>query len=104
MEGVAEAWYRTKMAISILDRNNKSLDITPYAFRNTRGVFALNLERALNEDDIGHTGQSTMNGNQLSLQLSGCPAAVGGNPMMLFVTCLFDSVVQLSASGVNVLM
>jgi hypothetical protein len=105
VEGVAEQYMRTRMAISILDRDNKSISISPHDFRNTRGVFALNLERALGEDeDVGHTGVSSLNGNQLTLMLLGCPTPVGANPMMLHVTCLFDSIVQLSASGVNVLM
>jgi hypothetical protein len=104
-EGVAEQYYRTRMAISILDRDSKSLDISPHAYRNTRGVFALNLERALNEDpDVGHTGVSSLNGNQVTLQLRGCSAPVGGQVLMLNVTCLFDSIVQLSARGFHVLM
>jgi hypothetical protein len=105
VSGCAEQYMRTRMAISMLDRDTKSMSISPFDYRNTRGVFALSLERAQGEDeDIGHTGQSTLSGNQLTLQLRNCPAPVGANPLMLHVTCFFDSIVQLSASGVNVLM
>ncbi len=104
VEGVCEQWYRTRMALQILDRDDKTIDISPHDFRNTRGVFMLNLEKAVNEDeDVGHTGQSTRNGSQLTIQLKGCQAPVGDNQLMIFVTCFYDSLVQLSASGVSLL-
>jgi hypothetical protein len=55
-------------------------------FSNTRGVFMVNLEKALSEDpDVGHTGVSTRNGSQLTIQLLGCQAPVGANQLMIFV-------------------
>jgi hypothetical protein len=104
VEGVCEQWYRTRMAMQILDRDDNTIDISPHDFRNTRGVFMLNLERAVNEDpDVGHTGQTTRNGSQLTIQLKGCQDPVGANQLMVFVTCFYDSIVQLSASGVALL-
>jgi hypothetical protein len=96
VEGAAEQFYRTRMAMSILERNEGDLDITPHQFRSTKGIFALNLEKALNEDpDVGHTGISTRNGSQCTLELQGAP--VGS---MCFITCFYDAVVQVGPSGV----
>jgi hypothetical protein len=102
VEGVAEQFHRTRTAISILDRDNKSIDITPYVFRNTKAILALNLEKAINEEDsdLGNTGLSTKNGSQMTLQLRGCPQNADGTPVMLHVTLLYDSITQLSAAGV----
>jgi hypothetical protein len=92
------------MAMKILDRNDETIDISPHDFRNTRGVFMVNLEKAVSEDpDVGHTGQSTRNGSQLTIQLLGCQAPVGANQLMIFVTCFYDSLVQLNASGVSLM-
>ena len=105
VEGVAEQFMRTRTAVSIMDRDEKSLDFAPYRYRNTQALFALNLEKAIKEgdDDIGHMGLSTRNGSQLTLNLKGCPQNADGTPVMLHVTILYDSMVQLSAAGVSLL-
>jgi hypothetical protein len=104
VEGVAEQFMRTRAAVAIMDRDNKSIDLNPYRYRNNRALFALNLEKALNEDlDLGHTGASTRNGSQLTLHLKGCPQNADGTPVMLHVSILYDSIVQLSAAGVSLL-
>ena len=92
------------MALQIMDRDDKTIDISPHDFRNTRGVFILNLEKAIKEDeDVGHSGQSTRNGSQLTISLFGCQAPVGANQLMLHATCFYDSLVQLSAAGVELM-
>ena len=96
VEGAAEQFYRTRMAMSILERNEGDLDITPHEFRSTKAIFALNLEKVLNEDpDVGHSGISSRNGSQVTLELQGAPVGA-----ICFITCFFDSVVQLGPSGV----
>jgi hypothetical protein len=101
-EGVAEQFHRLRTAASILDYDNKTIDISPYDFRHTRGVFAINLEKVIQEEDTdyGHTGLSSRGGSQMTLQLRGCPLNDDGTPVMLHVTVLYDSITQLSAAGV----
>ncbi len=90
--------------MSILDRTDKTIDISPQAFRNTRGIFCLNFEKAIGEDeDLGHSGISTRDGSQCTLQLKGCPDPVGGNQRMIHVSLFYDSLVQLNSAGVTLM-
>ncbi len=80
VEGVAEQFHRLRTAITILDRDNKSIDITPYAFRSNKAIFAINLEKTINEEDedLGMSGQSTKNGSQATLLLKDAPRMLTG--------------------------
>ena len=102
VEGVAEQFHRFRTAVTILDRDNKSIDISPHEYRNTRGVFAINLEKVIQEEDsdLGNTGMSSRGGSQMTLQLRGCPQNADGTPVMLHVCVLYDSITQLGAAGV----
>jgi hypothetical protein len=108
VEGVAEQWYRPRMAISLLDRNgSKEISITPQQFRDRVGIFALNLSKVLEDPTIGHSGLSTMNSQNLVLHFRNMPnaatAADGSDlPRVLFVTCRYDSIVEIGQEGCRV--
>jgi hypothetical protein len=101
VEGAAEQFHRLRTAASILDYDSKTIDISPYEYRSNKGVFAINLEKVIQEKDTdyGNTGLSSRGGSQMTLQLRGCPLNADGTPVMLHVTVLYDSITQLNASG-----
>jgi hypothetical protein len=107
VEGVAEQWYRTRMAVSLLDRNgSREISLTPAQFRGTGAVFMLNLSKVLEDPTIGHTGLSTMNSQNLVLHFKNMPdaatAADGSElPRILFVTCRYDTIVEIGQDGVR---
>lgn len=105
--GVAEAWYRTRMALSILDRHGGGeISITPHGFRNENAVFVMNLSKVLEDEKIGHSGLSTMNSQNLVLHFKNMPAAhtEGGIevPRILFVSCRYDSTLEIGKEGCRV--
>jgi hypothetical protein len=52
-EGVAKAWYRTRMALTLLDRNSgQEISITPRAFRTESAIFIMNLSKVLEDEKI----------------------------------------------------
>jgi len=103
-EGVAEAWYRTRMALSLLDRNSgQEISITPSAFRGESAVFIMNLSKVLEDEKIGHSGLSTLNSSNLVLHFKNMPDAVTvegvEQPRLLFVTCRYDATVEIGKEG-----
>ena len=103
-EGVAEAWYRTRMALSLLDRNSgQEISITPHAFRSESAVFIMNLSKVLEDEKIGHSGLSTLNSSNLVLHFKNMPDAVTvegvEQPRLLFVTCRYDATVEIGKEG-----
>ncbi len=97
VDGVAEQYMRTRMALAILERSDGDhLNITPHDYRTNKGIFALNLEKAQGEDpDTGHSGVSSRGGFQLTLELAGAP--VGST---IYVCAFHDAICQLGPSGV----
>ena len=102
VEGAAEQYHRLRTAATVLDHGSKSIDISPHDYRSTKGIFAINLEKVIQEmdTDTGNTGLSSRGGSQMTLQLTGCPQNADGTPVMLHVCVLYDSITQLSAAGV----
>jgi hypothetical protein len=105
--GVAEQWMRTRMAICLLDKHgSKEISISPHAFRSESAVFMLNLSKVLEDETIGHSGLSTMNAQNLVLQFKNMPDAASTDgvehPRLLFVTCRYDSVVEVGKEGCRV--
>jgi hypothetical protein len=104
VEGCAEAWMRTRMCLSLLDRNSgQEISITPHAFRSESAVYMVNLSKVLEDERIGHSGLSTLNGSNLVLHFKNMPdpVLVEGveQPRILFVTCRYDSTVEISKEG-----
>jgi hypothetical protein len=103
--GVAEAWYRTRMALSLF-MGSKEIGITPHAFRSESGVFCVNMARVIEDENIAHSGISTLNGANLVLHLKNLPApiAIEGQeqPRTIFVSCIYDSIFSISQEGVRV--
>ncbi len=102
VEGAAEQYHRLRTAATVLDHGSKSIDISPHDYRNTRGLFAINLEKVIQEQDsdLGNTGMSSRGGSQMTLQLKGCPQNADGTPVMIHICVLYDSITQLGAAGV----
>jgi len=107
VEGVAEAWYRTRMCLTLLDKDGgEEISITPHEFRSDSAVFMLNLSKTLEDPLLGHSGVTTMNSSNLVLHFKGMPAAVQvegvDQPRTLFVSCRYDSTVQIGQEGCSV--
>ena len=104
-EGVAEQWMRTRMALSLLDRNSgQEISLTPSAFRGEGAVFIMNLSKVLEDPKIGHSGVSTLGSNSnLVLHFKNMPdaAVVEGveQPRLLFVTCRYDATIEIGKEG-----
>ena len=103
-EGCAEQWMRTRMALSLLDRNSgQEISITPSAFKSESAIFMLNLSKVLEDEKIGHSGLSTLNSSNLVLHFKNMPDAVTvegvEQPRLLFVTCRYDSTVEIGKEG-----
>ncbi len=102
VEGVAEHFHRLRVAATVLDHGSKSIDISPHDYRSTKGIFAVNLEKVIQEvdSDTGHTGLSSKGGSLMTLQLEGCPQNADGTPVMLHICVMHDTITSLSAAGV----
>jgi hypothetical protein len=106
-EGVAEQWMRTRMALTLLDRaSGREISITPHEFRSTSAVFMMNLSKVLEDPTIGHSGLSTMNSQNLVLHFKNMPDAATAEgvelPRLLFVTCRYDSILEIGQEGCRV--
>jgi hypothetical protein len=104
VEGAAEQWYRTRMALTLLDRNSgQEISITPAAFRGESACFMLNLSKVLEDEKIAHSGLSTLNSSNLVLHVKQMPDAVlvdgVEQPRLLFVTCRYDATVEIGKEG-----
>jgi hypothetical protein len=105
-EGAAEAWYRTRMGLYLLDRNSgQEISISPSQFRSESAVFIMNLSKVLEDERIGHSGLSTLNSSNLVLHFKNMPDAVAVDnveqPRLLFVTCVYDATVEIGKEGVR---
>ncbi len=102
VDSVCEQYHRLRTAATVLDHTNTVIDISPYAYRNNKAIFAINLEKVIQEQDLdlGNSGMSSRGGSQMTLQLKGCPQNADGTPVMIHVCILFDSITQLSSAGV----
>jgi hypothetical protein len=104
VEGVCESWMRTRLALSLMDRNSgQEISITPHRFRNEHAVYMVNLSKVLEDERVGHSGLSTMNGSNLVLHFKHMPDPTVINsaeqPRVLFVTCHYDAVVEIGKEG-----
>ena len=104
VEGAAEAFYRLRLCLSLLDRNSgQEISITPHAFRSEGAVYMVNLSKVLEDERIGHSGLSTMNGSNLVLHFKNMPdpVLVEGveQPRLLFVSCRYDATVEIGKEG-----
>ena len=82
------------------------ISLSPHQFRSDGAVFSLNLSKVLEDPTIGHSGLSTMNSQNLVLHFKNVPdaATVEGAelPRLLFVTCRYDSIVEIGQDGCRV--
>jgi hypothetical protein len=103
-EGVAEAWYRTRMAVD--KRGSSEISITPHSFRSESAAFIFNLSKLLEDEKIGHSGISTMNSQNLLLNFKNMPdpATTEGVewPRLLYVSRRYDATVEIGKEGCRV--
>ncbi len=90
-----ECFYRLRLARQIA-QGTDSVSIAPYAYRNNKFITALNLEKVPGASS--HSGISTINGSQCTLQLRNTGAAT-----TCHVILVYDQIVNISAAGVEVL-
>jgi hypothetical protein len=95
------------MCLSLIDKHgSKDISITPHSFRAESPVFMLNLSKVLEDETIGHSGLSTTNAQNLVLQFKNMPNAAETDgielPRLLFVSCRYDSIVEVGQEGCRV--
>jgi hypothetical protein len=105
--GVAEAWYRTRMAMTLFDHDaSREIGITPHGFRSESGVFCVNRSRVLEDQSLGHSGVSTLGAQSLVLHLKNllAPVTIDGveQPRLIYISCRYDSIVTISQEGCRV--
>jgi hypothetical protein len=102
--GVAEAWYRTRMALTLFDHDaSREIGITPHGFRSEDGIFCVNMSRVLEDPSLGHSGVSTLGSQSLVLHLKNllAPVTIDGveQPRLIFVSCRYDATVEIGKEG-----
>jgi hypothetical protein len=96
VSSVQESWYRLSLA-QLMHTGNKTFSISPWQYRTTKFVGAMNFEKALGE--AGHTGVNTRSGSQLTLNFRGLPASIN----TIHVVLHYEVAVNVSAAGIEVL-
>jgi hypothetical protein len=105
--GCAEAWYRTRMALTLFDHDaSREIGITPHGFRSEDGIFCVNMSRVLEDPSLGHSGVSTLGSQSLVLHLKNllAPIVIDGveQPRLIYISCRYDSIVTISQEGCRV--
>ena len=94
-ESVGESFYRLRQALMGL-RGHADVSISPAGYRTNQFVMAQSLEKA--PGDAAHTGYNTRSGSQVMLQLRNTGATT-----TVYVVLVHETIVNLSAAGVEVL-
>jgi hypothetical protein len=98
MASAQECFYQLRKTMGVEASNFHSLDITPYEYTNHKFVIAFDCEKNLGS---AFTGINTKAGSSLTVKLkSAAPDAY--MPDTMYVTLHFDSILQISDSGVQV--
>jgi hypothetical protein len=93
---VQESWYRLSLA-QLMHTGSKTFSISPYQYRTTKFIGAMNFEKALGQS--GHSGVNTRSGSQLTLNFRGLPARIDAIHVILH----YEVAVNVSAAGIEVL-
>jgi hypothetical protein len=96
VSSVQESWHRLATA-QLMHTGSKTFSISPYQYRTTKFIGAMNFERALGQ--AGHTGVNTRSGSQLTLNFRGLPASITAIHVILH----YEVAVNVSAAGIEVL-
>ena len=94
-ESVQECMYRLRLATSS-HLGNDLFSISPFQYRDNKFVIGQSLEKAPGQSS--HTGVNTRSGSQLTINIRNAGAAT-----MMHVLLHYEQIVNLSASGVEVL-
>ena len=103
MDSVQESWYRLRQA-NLVHHGSDSFSISSYQYRGGSSLYqdpgfvgALDLEKAPGQ--AAHSGVNTRNGQLGVLNLSG----LGSGVQEVHIICVNDTVVRISAAGVEVM-
>ena len=96
VSSIQESWYRLSLA-QLMHTCSKTFSISPYQYRTTKFIGAMNFEKALGQ--AGHTGVNTRSGTQLTLNFRGLPASIN----TIHVVLHYEVAVNVSAAGIEVL-
>ena len=78
-------------------------------YHHTSFIAAINLERAVNGAGKGasFSGKSTIGGEMITLNIKSIPDTAGDGskmPTAIYVTCFYDSIMNVRSEGVDVLL
>ena len=78
-------------------------------YRHTSFIAAINLERAVNGAGAGasFSGESTIGGEMITLNVKSIPDVPGDGskmPTAIYVTCFYDSIMNIRSEGVEALL
>jgi hypothetical protein len=96
VSSVQESWYRLSLA-QLMHTGKDSFSISPYQYRTTKFIGAMNFEKALGQ--AGHSGVNTRSGSQLTLNFRGLPTYISA----IHVVLHYEVAVNVSAAGIEVL-
>ena len=115
VRSVSEAAYHLHKTLGMTMSGVAS--IGPREYRSTAFIAAINLERAVNGAGEGasFSGESTIGGEMITLNVKNIPlrppvAPPGGGPNVIptptaiYVTCFYDSIMNIRSEGVEVLL
>ena len=99
---MAEAYYQLRKTLGI-HFSNGSINIRKYDYAEESFIMAIDMEKVL---VASFTGMNTMGGDLLTIKLNSVntPIALSStNQYTLYYTLVYDSILNISLSGVNVL-
>ena len=99
----AEAYYQLRKTLGI-HFSNDSINIRKYDYAEESFIMAIDLEKVLG---ASFTGTNTMTGDLLTIKLnsvnSAIPLIVGGTTYTMYYTLVYDSILNINLTGVNIL-
>jgi hypothetical protein len=115
IRSLAEAAYHLHKTLGMTMSGTANIGVTEY--RNSAFIAAINLERAVNGAGEGasFSGESTIGGEMITLNVKNIPLLPpvnprGGGPPVIptptavYVTCFYDSIMNIRSEGVEVLL
>ena len=106
VRNVSEAAYHLHKTLGMTMSGTTS--IGPVEYHHTAFIAAINLERAVNGAGEGasFSGESTIGGEMITLNIKNMPNinANASLPTAIYITCFYDSIMNIRSEGVEVLL
>ena len=108
VRSLAEASYHLHKTLGMTMSGVASIGPTEY--HHTAFIAAINLERAVNGAGEGasFSGESTIGGEMITLNIKNTPQIVAAPntplPTAIYITCFYDSIMNIRSEGVEVLL